>query len=84
MINIKIKAFFSSEDKSLLDKYANTSDLLDMFLELTLEVLVFSLLTLPLFVGLELGSILVEGESEGTNEGLPLSLGTAEGISLGS
>jgi len=86
MINIKIKAFFSLEDKSLLDKYANTSDLLAIFLESTLEDFVFSLfslLVLP-FVGLELGSTLVDGASDGANEGLPLSLGTDEGVSLGS
>jgi len=69
----KTKAFFSSEVTSLLDKYANTSDLLAMFLELTLEDLPFPLFSLklddlpdplPLFVGLELGMTLVDGAED--------------------
>jgi len=60
-------------------------------LESTLEVFPFPFLSklalpdlLPLFVGLELGSTLVEGTNDGANEGLPLSLGTSEGTTLGS
>ena len=65
MIKATTKAFFSSEVTSLLDKYANTSDLLDMFLESTLEDLALPDL-LPLFVGLELGSTLVDGKPDGS------------------
>ena len=82
MIKIKTKTFFSSEVKSILDKYAITSDLLAMFLESTLEDFFFPLFSLlalpdplPPFELLSLGLSLGRGEIEG----VLISLGVCEG-----